>query len=142
MADTWVVVADSSEARIYAARRKKGPLVLVDSLSHAASRMHPRDLVTDVPGRVHDRFGPGRHSLAQGQEIRDEERQRFAREVAGRLAGAQRQKKFDRLIVMAGPAFLGSLRDVFSKPLAEAVVAEIPKDLVGQDATAIQAHLP
>lgn len=142
MNDIWVLVADSSEARIYSAHQMRAPLELIETLSHAASRLHPRDLGSDVPGRVHDRFGPGRHSLDTGQQIKAEERLRFAREIAALLAEAQRRKRFDRLVVMAGPTFLGNLRDSFSKSLAEAVVAEVHKDLVAQDVEAIQAHLP
>lgn len=142
MSDIWVLVADSSEAKIYSARHMRSPLDLVNSLSHAESRTHPRDLVSDVPGRVHDRFGPGRHSLDYGQQIKAEERLRFAREIAAHLGEAHRLKKFKQLVVMAGPVFLGVLRDCFSKSLAEAVVAEVAKDLVSHDAAAVKAHLP
>jgi protein required for attachment to host cells len=142
VSDIWILVADSSAARIYATHHRRAPLQLVQSLSHAASRLHPRDLGTDVPGRVHDRFGPGRHSLDEGQQIKAEERLRFAREISGQLTEAHRMKRFDRLVVMAGPAFLGTLRDCFPKTLAEAVVAEVPKDLVAQDPEAVQANIP
>ncbi len=142
MADVWIVVADSSEARIYAARNPRSELELLDTLTHAASRMHPRDLVSDAPGRVHDRFGPGRHSLDQGQQLKHTEKERFAREIAARLTEAHRQKKFDRLVIMAGPAFLGILRACFDKSVAQTVIAEISKDLIAQDVAAIRAHLP
>lgn len=142
MGDIWILVADSSAAHIYAARHRRADLSLVQSLQHEESRLHARDRGTDVPGRVHDRFGPARHSLDSAQGVKAEERHRFAREIAAVLAEGHRQKKFEQLVVMAGPAFLGTLRDCFSKPLAKAVVAEVPKDLVAQDAAAIQAHIP
>ena len=142
MADIWVLVADSSEARIYAARHMRSPLTLVDTMIHAVGRAHARDLGSDSPGRVHDRMGPARHSIDAGQQVKIEERSRFAREIAERLEAAHRQKRFARLVVMAAPAFLGVLRESFHKPVTEAIVAEIPKDLVAQDPAAIQAHLP
>jgi protein required for attachment to host cells len=142
MGDIWVLVADSSEARIYAARHMRSPLTLVDTLTHAISRAHARDVLSDAPGRVYDRIGAGRHSLDATQQMKLEERSRFAREITERLEDAHRQKKFARLVVMAAPAFLGVLREAFRKPLAETIIAEIPKDLVTQDAAAIQAHLP
>lgn len=142
MSDIWVLVADSSEARIYAARHVSSPLALVETLTHAVGRAHPRDLGSDAPGRVHDRMGAARHSIDAGQQLKVEERSRFAREIAERLEHAQREKKFGRLFVMAGPTFLGVLRESFGKALTAAVVAEIPKDLVGHDVAAIQAHLP
>lgn len=142
MSDIWVLVADSSEARIYTARHVGSPLTLVDTLTHAIGRAHPRDLGSDAPGRVHDRMGAARHSIDAGQQIKVEERSRFAREIAARLATAHQQKKFDRLVIMAGPAFLGVLRESMGKALTGAVVAEIAKDLVSHDVAAIEAHLP
>lgn len=142
MADVWILVTDSSEARFYAARNLRSELELVDTLSHAASRLHARDLGSDVPGRVHDRFGPARHSFDQGQQLKNTEKQRFGREIAAHLAEAHRQKKFDRLVVMAGPAFLGILRDCLERPVAESVIAEVSKDLVAHDVAAIRAHMP
>ena len=142
MPDTWVVVADSSAAHIFTAAHRHAPLTLVESLTHAESRMHPRERLSDVAGRGHDPVGPGRHGLDQGQTLRDEDRQRFAREIAARLEAAHRLKRFNDLIVMAGPAFLGVLRDALSKTLQQATVAEVPKDLVAQDTAAIEAHIP
>lgn len=142
MADIWVLVADGSAAHIYAGKHRRASLELVDSLSHKASRLHTRELLTDAPGRVHDRFGPGRHSIDSGDQVKAEEKQRFAREITAHLAEAQRQKKFSQLVVMAAPAFLGVLREAFSKPLAAAVIAEVAKDLVSHDAVTIQEHVP
>jgi protein required for attachment to host cells len=76
------------------------------------------------------------------QRVRSEEMHRFAREIAARLEEARQRKRFGQLVIMAGPAFLGILRECFVRPLAESVVGEVPKDLVDQDAVTIQAHLP
>ncbi|GMW05597.1 MAG: host attachment protein [Gammaproteobacteria bacterium] len=142
MTEVWVLVADGSEARIYAGRHRRAELELVETLSHEASRLHPRELLADAPGRIHDRFGPGGHSVNAGEQMRAEERQRFAREITALLAEAQRQKKFGGLVVMAAPAFLGVLRESFSKPLAAAIIAEVPKDLVAHDPASIREHVP
>jgi len=142
MPDLWVVVASSSEAHIYAGSSVSAPLTLVESLSHAEARVHPRDRLADVPGRVQDSFGPGRHGLDRNQQLRDEDRQQFAREITALLTEALRRKRFDRLIVMSGPGFLGALRDEFGKDLVQATIAEVPKDLVAKDVAAIQAHIP
>lgn len=142
MPDLWVVVAGSSEAHVYAGSSVSAPLTLVESLSHAEARVHPRDRLADVPGRVHDRFGPGRHALDRNQQLRDEDRQQFAREIVALLTEAHRRKRFDRLIVMAGPGFLGVLREALGKDLMQVTIAEVPKDLVAQDVAAIQAHIP
>jgi protein required for attachment to host cells len=43
---------------------------------------------------------------------------------------------------MAGPAFLGLLRDALPKTLERVVAAQVNKDLVHQSEAAITAHLP
>ena len=49
--------------------------------------------------------------------------------------------EFDRLVLMAGPSFLGLLRAALSKPLRASLVAEVPKDLVHQGEDALRSHL-
>jgi protein required for attachment to host cells len=141
MNDIWVLVADSGEARVFSAPSLRGPLELVETFSHAASRAHPRDLGSDVPGRVHDRFGAARHSLDPAQQIKSEERHRFARELAASLSEAQRTRRFAELVVVAPPTFLGVLRECLPKSVAAAVVKEVPKDLVAHVADDILKHL-
>lgn len=142
MSNTWVLVADSSAAHIYSTRSVSGPLRLVQSFSHPESRAKPADVYADAPGRSHDRFGPGRHAMDGQADLHAEEAQRFARELAGRLTEGQHGQTFDRLIIMAPPAFLGALRGALPKPVAELVTAEVPKNLVAQDVSAIEQHLP
>jgi len=142
MADLWVLVADSSMAHFYTGRHLRAPLSLIKSISHEASRQRGAELMSDAPGRVHDRFGPGRHSLDPKAQIRSEEAQRFARELAGELGTAHQNRQYDRLIIMAAPAFLGVLRGALGKGVADAVVAEVPKNLVTHAIADVEAHIP
>lgn len=142
MANTWVLVADSSIAHIYSTRSVSGPLTLVDSFSHPESRAKPVDVYADAPGRSRDGTGAGRHAVDGRGSLHAEEAQRFARELAERLYAGQHGQDFSRLIIMAPPAFLGALRGVLPKPVAGLVTAEVPKNLVGQDVAAIEEHLP
>ncbi|MCC5793386.1 MAG: host attachment protein [Chromatiales bacterium] len=142
MADTWVLVADSSAAHVYSGKHLRAPLKRIESMEHEASRQRGVELMSDAPGRVHNRFGPGRHSLDPREQIRSEEAQRFARDLAARLASAHHEGRFDRLVIMAAPAFLGVLRTVLAKPLLDVLVAEVPKNLVDHDVADVEAHIP
>jgi len=51
-------------------------------------------------------------------------------------------KEFDRLVVMAGPGFLGLLREALPDHVRESVAAEVPKDLVHEPLEAVKSHLP
>lgn len=137
----WIVVANQAEAQIYAATQLKGKLSLQGSLRHAEGRALARDLVSDAPGRVHDRKGSGRHSMEPATDVKEEERRRFAREIVGQLEAAHRRGDFERLVLMAGPGFLGVLRKALAAELAKAVIKEVPRDMIGQDEQHIRMQL-
>lgn len=138
---TWILVADSSAARFYQ-RISLTSLELVDSLAHPESRAKPADVYTDGPGRVHESQGTTRHAVSLRTDLHAQEAQRFAREIARRLAADHRQKHFGSLILMAPPAFLGALRAELPKGVVAAVTGEVSKNLLAADEAAILAHLP
>ena len=141
MAVIWVVVANKAEARIYSQKRLRGPLSLVRTLAHEEGRAHLQDLVSDQPGRVHDRTGPTRHRMEPKTGFKEEDLLRFVRNVADHLATAHQRKDFDRLVLIAAPALLGILRKTVSPHVAEVIIDEVPKDMIGQDAQRIQEQL-
>ncbi len=67
---------------------------------------------------------------------------RFARRIARRLDDARRNGEFEELIVVAGPPFLGLVREGLSRPTRARVVHEVRKDLVHMPLAALQKHLP
>ncbi len=141
MAVIWVVVANKAKAQIYSQKRLRGPLSLVRTLAHEKGRAHLQDLVSDQPGRVHDRMGPARHRMEPNTGFQEEDLLRFARSVADHLTSAHQRKDFDRLVLIAAPALLGILRKTISPHVAEVIIDEIPKDMIGQDAQRIQEQL-
>ena len=60
---TWVVVAESSRAKIYGMKNLRTPLVELDDLIHPEGRLHARDLTSSRPGRAYDISGRGRHAM-------------------------------------------------------------------------------
>jgi protein required for attachment to host cells len=145
-----VLVADQSEAKFYDMRHRPEPLQLVGRMLDPLARLHDRDFKSDRPGRVFDHapMTPGRrgatprHATAGERRPRKHEAQEFARQIAGELDRGQQQGEFDSVIVIAGPAFLGLLRETLTQSVRSIVVAEVPKDLVHQDVSAIIKHLP
>jgi len=141
MGTIWVLVANQAEATIYSAQRLRGPLTPVETLYHPAGRSRAQDLVSDAPGRVQDRVGPTRHSMEPDVGIKAEETRRFAHQIVDNLQAGLQHEKFERLILIAAPAFLGMIRKELTTQLVEAVIEEIPKDVVGRDAEQIQAQM-
>lgn len=143
MSDTiWVVAANSAGAVIWQADGRRGPLRQQQVLVHPEARQHNEDLVTDQPGRVFDSAGEGRHATDYGTSPKNHEADVFARELIDTLAQARAEGRFDRLYVIAAPAFLGRLREQYPEPLRQALAGEIDKNVVREDADAVRAQLP
>jgi protein required for attachment to host cells len=138
---TWIVVADGAQARILLNQGPgKGLEPALEEQSDEA-RQASRNLGSDRPGRVHDRFGPGRHTIVPRVDWHQFEKQKFAREMASILDSAAERKSFDRLILIAPPKTLGALRSAMHKNTARLVAGEVPKDLTQVTVGELPDHL-
>ena len=145
-----IVIADQSAARFFDVEGEEGELRLIGQLSDPAARLHDRDFKSDRPGRKSDRAplqagrrgATGHHGVGSERKPRKHEATLFAQRIADELAVAQRAGGFDRLVIMAAPAFLGSLRSALSPALRKAVVAEINKDLMHENPSTVRAYVP
>lgn len=125
-----ILVADQAEAIFYDAATLTGVPTEVGRISDPLARLHDRDLTTDRPGRSYESVGGTRHSIRREETPRRTEAVRFARRIARRLDDARRKDEFDQLVVVAGPPFLGLVRQQLSRPTRARVAREIRKDLV------------
>jgi protein required for attachment to host cells len=148
-----VLVADQSEADFYDLRRPRDAdlqLNLVARLVDEQAHLHDRDLKSDRPGRFFDhaplqggrRGATAHHATGGERRPRRHAAEVFAGQIAAALHRAQLQRDFDHVIVMAGPAFLGLLREALPDSLRPCVLAEVAKDLVHGGAQAVREHLP
>jgi len=137
----WILVMNQAEAQIYSARRLPGSLDPVGTLVNTEGAAHARDLVSDAPGRVHDRMGAARHVLEPDTGVKEEGLRRFAREVAGYLKAANLRGDFDQLVLLAAPATLGVIRKTLTGKLSQSVIKVISKDVVGQGLDKIRVQL-
>ena len=141
MARTWVLVAESSRAKLYAADSNLAPLSELEDLVHPAGRMHEGDLVADRAGNDGGSVGQGRHVMDDRTSAREQEKIEFARQIAERLDAACSHGSFQRLVLIAPPGFLGLLRDKLSKNVMERVSKQIDKNLVQKPAEVVREHI-
>ena len=66
---------------------------------------------------------------------------RFAKDIADKLYQLAHANRFQRLLIVAPPKVLGSLRKALHKEVLDRVEAELPKDLTHAPVTAIQEEL-
>lgn len=113
---TIIVIANSEWALF--AELENHQIKIIDEREHPQSKDKIEHLVSDRPGRTFSRMSAVRHSLNEGQDVADAEREKFAREVVKRVQEEQPLSSFDQLWVVAGPKFLGELRPLLHKHLA------------------------
>jgi protein required for attachment to host cells len=145
-----IVVADQSEADFYELEQRDMPPQLLQRLEDPDAHLHDRDLKSDRPGRVFDhapaqggrRGAVAHHSTGNERNPRKVEARRFARRIAEALDEERRHDRYDRLILMAGPAFLGLLREEMPAAVHAMLTAEISKDLIHEPPEALSGYLP
>lgn len=140
--NTWVVVADKCQAKIF--RMIKGhKLEEIFHLEHPESGLHNRDLISSRPGR-------GFQSMAKSQtrsayqpetEPKQVEAIKFASEIASLLYSASTKGEFQNLYLIADPSFLGLLRQHIHPQIQKHVVAEIAKELTSSNIEVIEQQI-
>lgn len=140
MASNWVIVADSTVARVYE-EREGGVLHLIGEYRNPTAHAHPRDLGSDHPGRRVDGFG---HRHALGAERDDEKKHSldvWVREVAQKLDSSHSAGRFTALTLVVPPRVLGVMRDALSPACQACVKRVVQKDLIHSTNAELRAQL-
>lgn len=141
MKTTWVIVANQVEAQIYVSRGLPWDIDLIKTLVHEEGAAYARDLVSDAPGRSHDRMGSGRHAMEPSTGVKEESLRKFVKEVTGFIETAHFEHKFDNLVILSAPAVLGVIRKNMGNGLTNTVIKEIPKDVIGHGVDNLKTQL-
>ncbi|MCG8381928.1 MAG: host attachment protein [Gammaproteobacteria bacterium] len=146
MQKTWIIAAESSRARIFTVSSPSSPLEELETLAHPESRLHERNMVSDLPGKHADKDGrqrgSGHHAFQEKIEPKDQELIYFAKWLADHLADAHNKGSYKRLIIVAAPAMLGALRQGLPERIQQKVILEVDKNVVTQSPEAIRKQLP
>jgi len=113
----------------------------IEGLVHPESRLHASELASDEPGMTYG-HGSGAHALGQETDLKKQEAIRFAREVTDKIAQVQRSNHYNKLYVIAAPAFLGLLRNALSETMKHLIVGEVGKNLTLLTPKEIRSNLP
>jgi protein required for attachment to host cells len=142
MGATWVVVADSSAARIFNAPSPTGALQEIASYAHAEGRLHESEMRTDEPGMTKDRAGYAKHGMEPKVKPKEQEAIAFARLLAKRIELARSKSEIERVVLVAPPEFLGHLRAVLDEDARKIVDGEHNLNVVRMTPEEIRRHLP
>jgi protein required for attachment to host cells len=138
---TWILVADTTRARIFTAETSSSPLEEIEDLSHSKSRLHDREITSDLPGKIKS-VGGGGHAFEQPTDPKKYEAEAFADTIADYLEKAHNANRFEQLLIVAGPSFLGLLRSNLPEQIKKTVRFELDKEITTLSAADIRQHLP
>ena len=138
----WIVVADSTRARVFNTDAPGGSLVELENLLHQESRNKAIDLLSDRPGRDSNSDHMGSHTMGHEKDIKEQEALNFAREISEKLEKANYQQHIRRLYLIASPQMLGLLRKQLSQEVRAVIAQEIDTNLVKEEPATIRSHLP
>lgn len=147
---TWYLVGDASRARIFRRGETDRHLRLLREFEHSQSRAHNRELVSDRPGRTQQATPPGAASGAsKGNRSAMEphttpkavEHEHFAHELAKFLHQGLVNEEYADLVLVAGPQFLGLLRNILDEQVVKHVRASVDKDYTYFTPPELEHHL-
>lgn len=151
----WILIADGDSARILVRRPQDQPLPgrqgpeereawsfePVPELKYKAEALSSYDIGRNAMATIFESFGKLRHLSAPHVNLRRKLKEDLAAKVASALNHAKQLHRFDDLVVIAPPAWLGSLRAHLTGDVRESIVLEVSKDLAGLPAPQLSARL-
>jgi len=126
--DTWVLVTDSEKALFLRNETDGQDPHLVVVKKETQDNPPNREQAANHPGRFND--GPSAHSSAvQDTDWHELAKERFASDLADILFKKAHTGEFERLVIVADPSTLGSLRDELHMEVKDKIIGEVPKTL-------------
>ncbi len=131
------LVADGQHARVLEREVPFGRWSERESESIRNRPSHERG--TERPGRVQESAGSARHAIEPRSDPHREAKRDFAGHLADRLEAEA--ARYDRLLLVAPPAFLGDLRAALGDAARAKLRGSLDKDLVKAPVEEIARHL-
>lgn len=141
---SYLLVANRSQADVYAFTDPAKGLIKKQTLEFPEGRDHDIAFTKDRPGRAFDSNPTGprhRHAMSKEQDIDEQLMARFARQIQDFIEKQRSLGQFDHLIVAADPKFLGVLQKGFSPQTQKLILDSIPKDIVREPIRPLQDRI-
>jgi protein required for attachment to host cells len=129
MPSTWILVANSSHARIFSSENgaASNDWKLVHELEHPESRLHSRELRQRLDlANAGTSYRPSQEVQPDGRQ--EHEAKKFAAEVAQTLERGLYENQCEELVLVSPPEFLGMVREKLGKRALTKVSATLDVD--------------
>jgi protein required for attachment to host cells len=138
MSITWIMVANASQAKLFANHGPKKGLQFIKELVHPESREKTSNLVSDRSG---SHTGTGHGAFVQATDPKHHEAERFAQEVSRELDDGRINNAYDRLILVASAPFMGLVNSRLPEPVRSKISEIIDKDYTRLPVKDLAGHL-
>ena len=135
MNNTWLLVADRARARLFDYPRAADGLVELQDFINPDGHKLGRDAQRGPLPRAQESTSAMRHAIEPRTSPEDKSSDRFARELGDALERGRVDHRYERLVLVAPPEFLGNLHRTLGKQVQNCIVAEVDKDLTAMPAT-------
>ena len=132
----WILAGNARGMRLFVRRGLSMQLAEL----RAWDAPPPPPLDSDRPGRVYDRFGPGRHAV-DASDADAKAADAFLRDVLEEVADLARASGVAALDLVCAPATLGRVRSLLPDVLKSRLRDELALDLVADSGPEIAARL-
>lgn len=143
----WIVTANAGVARIFS-QTGNGNLEGIHDMGNEDAQLVASDIESDQIGQraasksKHSVGAPTQPSGYQPHQSPEEHRtELFAREIINYLLRGHDDQKFQKLILISSPEFLGQLRKLLDARLAALVTLEINKDYTHIKIAELRKHI-
>ncbi len=131
MKNTWLLIANGSEARLFETEFRPKTLNLLQEIQHPESREKGAELASDKSGHYQgdaSTSGSTQGSFNEPTDPKEYEMERFAGELVQVLETGRNANSFEHLIVASSPKFHGLLNKKMNGQLSKLVDKHINKD--------------
>lgn len=139
---TWVLVADRGRSRLFSLESPHGELIELTDAINPDLRLHEADLTSDRPGMEFDPGGQGRHAMRAEHSHKEHSSEAFAQALGQELLHGLDDGRFERLVLVSPPEFLGILRQKLDQRVCQCVAEVVGLDLTKASADEIAKRLP
>jgi protein required for attachment to host cells len=138
MSKTWILAANRTRARLFELDERERSVSEIENFVNPEGRAPAGSRGENRPPRTYDSKGAGRHAIEPHTEPVLKFAERFARRISSVLEDGRTQHKFQQIMLIAPPRFLGHLRNCMPSNLRSCVVREVDKDMTRAKVEAIR----
>ncbi len=141
---TWILVASLARARLFELGKRNGDFELFEiaTFVNPDGRGSEHSQVTDRLPRVNESANTARHAIEPHTSLREKSANQFAQELDEALENGRVTHRYERLVLIALPEFLGTLHARLNRHVCERIVAEVQHELTTKSPEEIRSYLP